>query len=569
MSVRRRRSHWPFYALAGAALLWSAVVRLTGGLSLEAVGIPVSSREPVRPLLVAAVCVVVAIALHVRAGLRPSPRTLASGAALGVAAAVLWLGLARGAFVAGGSDSYGYLSQARLWERGLPRFREPLASQVPWPDASHTFSPLGYGPNRGGVDIVPMYSPGYPMTMAAMRAVFGPGAEFWVVPLTAAGLLLCSYFLGARLWNPGVGLLATVLLATSPPFLYQALQPMSDVPAAFWWTLALALGLRARPVSLVAAGAATTVAVMTRPNLAPIGLLLTALLFVTQRGGSAPHGRRFPWLCVFAGTIGGALVVAVLNGVLYGSPFQTGYGSFDDLYSRENALPNLSRYLGWLVGTETPLIAAVLLSPVRFCESRLARWVSWYGLLLMIFAMASYVFWLVFETWTYLRFFLVMYPVMYLLLVSGTSVPRVTSGWLRWSVPVIVFAIVAFTHVKETQAGNVLPNAEFEQRYTLVGEYVARHLPRDAVVLSMQHSGSVRYYAERLTLRYDWLDPGWLDGATKFFEDKGVRCYCVLEEWEVSSFRDRFQATSALGRLDWEPLAVLSGVAVYELTPQR
>jgi hypothetical protein len=31
------------------------------------------------------------------------------------------------------------------------------------------------------------------------------------------------------------------------------------------------------------------------------------------------------------------------------------------------------------------------------------------------------------------------------------------------------------------------------------------------VILSVQHSGSLRIYADRLTLRFDALDPLWLD----------------------------------------------------------
>jgi hypothetical protein len=405
--------------------------------------------------------------------------------------------------------------------------------------------------------------------MAAMRAVFGAGAESWVVPLTAAGLVLCTYFLGARVWSRGVGLLATVLLATSPPFLSQALQPMSDVPAAFWWTLALVLSLRARPVALAGAGVATTVAVLTRPNLAPIGVLLTGLAFALERGGSVPRGRWVAWRFVLAGTIGGVLVVAVLNHVLYGSPSSSGYGSLGDLYSLRNGLPNASRYLTWLVSTETPLIAAVALSPFRTFGSRPAQRVRWYGLLLMVFTFGSYLFWLVFDDWVFLRFLLVMYPLMYLLLVSSVTLSTRMPDWFRWSLPVIVVGIVVFTHVTLVRANRVLAIAELEQRYRLVGEYVTRELPQDAVVVSMQHSGSVRYYSGRQTLRYDWLDPEWLEAAVKFFEAKGRTCYAALEDWEVARFRERFQATSELGRLDWQPLTVINGVAVYDLAPRR
>ena len=211
-----------------------------------------------------------------------------------------WRSIADPSF-AGGADSSAYLSQALLWQEGLPRVPQPLALQIPWPDADATLSPLGYCPCAKRDELVPIHPPGYPLAMAATRAIFGPGAEFWVVPVAAAGLVLCTYFLGAILWSPVVGFLAAVLVATSPPFLFQALQPMSDVPAAFWWTLALTLGLSRRLASVVAASAATAMAITTRPNLAPIGPLLAALLFIIQRGrAAAVPVHRFAWLSVMS-----------------------------------------------------------------------------------------------------------------------------------------------------------------------------------------------------------------------------------------------------------------------------
>jgi len=571
MKTLRRPSHRPFYVLAGGGLLWGCLVSLTGGLSLEAYGIPFSSREPVRALVLSAVSGCIAMFLHLGPTFRVSAAALAKAGACGIAVAVgavLWLTIDRGSFVAGGADSSGYLSQARLWQQGLPRVPQPLALELPWPEAELALTPLAFCPCAKRDELVPVPAQGYPLAMAATRAVFGPGAEFSVVPVAAAGLVLCTYLLGATLWGTMVGLLAAVLLATSPPFLLQAFQPMSDVPAAFWWTLALTLGLSRRPASVVAAAAATAMAIATRPNMAPIGPLLAALLFVIQRSGAAAVPvHRFAWRSVFAGTIGGALFVAILNNALYGSPLSSGYGGLADLYSAGNVLPNLSRYGTWLVSTETPLIAIVLLSPLITPESSPARRVRWYGILVGVMVMASYLPWKLFDIWHYLRFLLIAYPLMYLLLVSGCVIPRLRDGWLRRWLPVIVFAVVGFTHAKELVAKDVFAIANFERRYRTVGEYVDRTVPRKAVVLSMQQSGSVNYYSGRQILRYDYLDPDWLERAVELFEGKGMKCYAVLEDWEVVLFRDRFQTASPLGRLDWRPLIVIEDISVYELRP--
>src|ERR1700680_341514 len=97
-----------------------------------------------------------------------------------IAAAVLVVALSRGSFVAGGADSYGYLSQARLWEHGSPISYDPIITEVQWPFADWTFSPLGYRPGLLKGTIVPIYSSGYPLLMAAAGRSLGSRAELYV-----------------------------------------------------------------------------------------------------------------------------------------------------------------------------------------------------------------------------------------------------------------------------------------------------------------------------------------------------------------------------------------------------
>ena len=70
----------------------------------------------------------------------------------------------------------------------------------------------------------------------------------------------------------------------------------------------------------------------------------------------------------------------------------------------------------------------------------------------------------------------------------------------------------------------------------------------DAIVLSVQHSGSVRYYANRITLRYDWLKEGALDAALRDLAAKGRRAYLVVDDWEEKEFRARFSPANRAGR---------------------
>lgn len=90
------------------------------------------------------------------------------------------------------------------------------------------------------------------------------------------------------------------------------------------------------------------------------------------------------------------------------------------------------------------------------------------------------------------------------------------------------------------------------------------------MILSVQHSGSLRIYAGRLTLRYDALDPLWLDRAIAHLQAIGRRPYYVLDVEEVDAFRRRFGPAHRSGTLDWPPIATLGGtIAVYDPIERR
>ena len=67
---------------------------------------------------------------------------------------------------AGGSDSYGYISQIPLWLQRHPFVEQPWMADVPWPNPDLTCTPLGYIAIPSHNVIVPTYSPGVPFIMA-------------------------------------------------------------------------------------------------------------------------------------------------------------------------------------------------------------------------------------------------------------------------------------------------------------------------------------------------------------------------------------------------------------------
>ena len=79
-----------------------------------------------------------------------------------------------------------------------------------------------------------------------------------------------------------------------------------------------------------------------------------------------------------------------------------------------------------------------------------------------------------------------------------------------------------------------------------------------SVVLAELHSGSVRYYSGRTTIRYEWLDHEWLDRALAYLATSGFEPYLVLEKSEVARFRERFAGQASVTLVDRPPIAIHS-----------
>ena len=164
-----------------------------------------------------------------------------------------------------------------------------------------------------------------------------------------AGLMAAWLIAVPRTGYPGAALVVTSL-ATLPPFLYQALQPMSDVPALAAWLVALALASRLSAPALAGAAVATLLAVVIRPNLAPLVLVVAWQAWQAVPAASAKR-RRLALvrpLVVVAAALAGVAAVAVVQASLYGSPLQSGYGRASELFALRYVPENLRLYTAWI-----------------------------------------------------------------------------------------------------------------------------------------------------------------------------------------------------------------------------
>jgi hypothetical protein len=103
--------------------------------------------------------------------------------------------------------------------------------------------------------------------------------------------------------------------------------------------------------------------------------------------------------------------------------------------------------------------------------------------------------------------------------------------------------------------------------YVAAAQAVRSLTPDNSVVFSNLHSGSLRYYGGRMTLRFTLLDRDWLDRAIAWMAERGVMSYALLEVDEVGAFRAQFASQSAVDNLDRRPLLMHreSGLALYVL----
>jgi len=481
---------------------------------------------------------------------------------------VFGVGVHWGTFTVGGSDSSCYVLQAQRW--ATLRLQEPqvLALEAPWPAAPSTFAVSGHVASATVPGaMVPICASGLSLLMAVFLRIGGEQAVFLVVPLFGALLIGAVYMLGARV-SPRVGLSAAALSAASPVFLFQLVQPMSDVPAAALWCVAVALAMLPSSGAALGAGLVTSLAILVRPNLLPLGVVIGAVMLA--KPGVLLSERLKTAAAYAVGSAPGCLAVAAIQQYFYGSPVSSGYGSAEALFAVDRVGPNLRHYLAWFWETQTPVCLLALAAPLVCRRWFVALWSA-----LIVANLACYVPYVVFDEWWYLRFLLPAVPLVTLLSVITMDwlfVRLTASGpeWVRHRPEVVIRACltlvtVALMTVLVRTAGdrNVFALASLESRFTRAGMFVDRRLPENAVVLTSWESGSVTYYAGRPTVVWDALDPGWLDRAVDFLRSRGLQPYVLVERWEEPIFRKRF-AESRAATLDWPPWAEIGGqVRIY------
>jgi hypothetical protein len=546
-------------------LAWAALVFVTGGVDWSTQSFRLSSRDPFRPVVAAVVFLIAywffardvlpAIATRLELGARRHARFISLALALGT----FIVGCQWGTDVAAGSDSYGYLSQADLWRAGHLKINQ--SAFQPWPYDEWTLTPLGYRPGSDQNTIVPTYPPGLPLLVAASDAAVGSRGRSALVPFFGALTVWLTFLLGSFLVDEVVGVLASLLMAVSPVFLYHIMWPMSDVPATAAWSLAMAFALHRRPwLSGTMVGAALAI----RPNLVllsiGVGLVAVSRSSRTSREETVVVVERRPLGFFALGILPAVVGIALFNTLLYGAPWNFGYP--EGLFSLRNVWPNAVQYTRWLVQTQTPVLALAFLSLLsrRFIPSGTMFQSPAVRAGLFLFVVAIAVSYLPysrfgFDEWTYVRFMLPAIPVLLIAaLACIRSFKEVYGSPISIGALTLVGSLVFAWELTTAKSLGAFSIGSDLQHGVIVAREVGELTPPGSVLFSMFHSGTARYYGSRMTVRYDWLPESALDEAVDILAARGARSYFLLESWEIDLARQRFGERSAAGRFDQPPV---------------
>ncbi len=554
--------------LVAATAVYAVAVAYTGGFKVTLGRLRFSSHSWERPAIVAAIGAI-ALAIAARNWIAGLSRNLADTiesvpiARVAVVAAALWAvaaGISFGTFANGGADSYGYVGQARLLAHGRLTDTIPVSPEYQWPDVDYTLTPLGFTKGRHPGEIAPMYPPGLPLLLAPFSAL-SERTIYLVVPLFGGLLIWLTYRLAVLSGDAPAGALAALLLAISPTFLYQVVQPMSDVPCAACWLAALIVAARGSPSAAVASGVLSSIAILIRPNLAPLAAIVGALTVAASSSSRAPRAT-----CFGASLVPGLILLGWIQSVRYGSPFGSGYGSASNMFALEYVAPNLARYPRWMTESHTPFIWLSLGAPFWIVRRAINPRLAWAALLLSIAVWLAYLPYVFFQPneWFYTRFLLPAIPIMlFFATVCGLALLRALPVVWRFPVALMVTIAVGLASLSYADRHRAFDIHNQEQKYPLAGEYVRTRGPANAFVLASQHSGSIRYYADRPILRWDLLSPTRLDQALATFRAQGYQPILVVDAGEYDAFRERFQATGQRAVQELTPLAVFGDTRIF------
>ncbi len=463
-----------------------------------------------------------------------------------------------GAYAAG-ADSSGYLNAAKLLKLGhIDVPQRQLPGQLNDQDHSWLYVPLGFEP-VGSDRMTESYPIGLPFFLAATKVLVGwlETANWTIWAHALAGLALL-FWLARRCGLPaGWAALAVLLMGMSPLYLQYSLQLMSDVPATVWTIAAIGCALLGAEslAWAVAAGVLTGVAVLVRPsNALIVAPAMLALGFQPRR-----------WLAYALAGVPAAIVFLVYNRIAHGNLVSGGYGTVGEMFKFSYVGASLANYAVWLPVILTPLGVLALAVPFHIRRDRrvtfvLLAWMLAYAVFYAFYSCTH-------ETWWYLRFLLPALPAAW---IAALLVARDAFDWLRvarfvppgslraWGLGLAAVAAIFAYDLRWNRQLATLTASVGERIYPDSVAWTRTQVPANAVVVAMQMSGSLYFYSDFVTLRWDSFGAAHFARAAATAAQAGRPLYALLQPWE----RRRVADEKRLSGL-WTRLGVVGDVELW------
>jgi hypothetical protein len=333
------------------------------------------------------------------------------------------------------------------------------------------------------------------------------------------------------------------------------LQPMSDVAALTWCTVAIYFALKTRqkaPWGLLC-GFAMSIAVLIRPTNVLVFLPVLVCL------GFSP--RRWAW--VICGGLPGAVFLGFYNHAAYGKILTTGYGDMSAAFSRSWVWPTLKHYVYWLPLLFTPLIPLAL---GLFWSRADKRIIS----VLAVWILTTFVFYSFYsfthETWWYLRFILPAAPSLIIaaMLVLSRLADHFKLRLFEASAPighlavtVLLLAVVVAPNIVGMRRLYALEGKEGDRSYWLVADWLNQNVPANSVVAAMQNSGSLIAYSPFTVVRWDTI-------TADNFQTIRAQLQANHQPFYIALFP--FEEADAMARMpgEWKPLVKISPTTIWQ-----
>ena len=436
---------------------------------------------------------------------------------------------------AGPNDSGGYLNSAKLMVNGALT----AAPRAIFP-GDHDLEITAYLPmtfHANGDRMVPEYPVGFPLEVAFFGKLLGlaRGVPTLIMLQLVLGVIVTQRCARALGLPEGWAWLAAGVVGLSPVYLFEGLQPVSDVPALVWVTTAVyfAWQSRARPWLAVLAGLALALAVMIRPS----NLLGAVPVFLCLIGC-----WRQTTYCALAG-IPGAAWLAWYQHALYGSWRTTGYGDIHTSFAFEFIRPTLQSYAMWLPELLTPLVVLGFAGPfVRTIPGRVRLVLTaWAAVFLAFYA----TYWCTWDNWYNMRFVLPAFPAMIILalfvvknLAERFGLALFASGRaLRTVIPTaaLVIASLGFAGLR-TSAREIVYWMHANHKPREVSVWLRDHIPANAVVFAKHITGSLFYYTDLTFVRLDYEPALNSTAIYERIEAAGRPIYAMTCHWETPGY---------------------------------